>query len=174
MNKKLDLENVRVYSNTKNDVADAINLIGQMVYVSDDTDFRTYIKGKLFGVSYVGDNVYTKYPFVCENEKSVHYKYFILEKDAKFIEEKEKKLRPFKSIIEFGWETGCKELGDTITFKMINGKFDETSIFTGYRTLWEKNQTIILLGGMGYTLEELKEDYLYFKDGEFHPFGIEE
>lgn len=170
MDKPLDLNGLKVY--TKADVIDAMHLIGQDVYMSDDDDFKDYYKNRLIGIRVMED---VSFPFVGADEcQSIIYKYFILAKDAKFKEEKEKKLRPFKSIIEFGWETGCKELGDAITFKMINGKFDETSIFTGYRTLWEKNQTIILLGGMGYTLEELKEDYLYFKDGEFHPFGIEE
>lgn len=169
MDKPLDLDNVRVYSGTKDDVIDAMSLIDQDVYMSDDADFEDYYKYRLIGIRLVeGD------PYVFVGSDYDAYKYFILAKDAKFKEEKEKKLRPFKSVFEFNRETGCEKLGDVITFKMINGKFDETCIFTGYRFLEEDNQTIILLGGMGYTFKELKEDYLYLKDGEFIPFGIEE
>ena len=171
MDKKLlDLNGVKVY--TRDDVVDAISIIGQDVYMSDTADFKNYYKCRLTGVRAMEHNAF---PFVGNDEhQSIIYKYCILAEDAKFKEEKEKKLRPFKSVFEFNRETGCEKLGDIITFKMINGKFDETCIFTGYRFLKEDNQTIILLGGMGYTFKELKEDYLYLKDGEFIPFGIEE
>lgn len=171
MDKPLDLKNVKIY--TKADVIDAMNLIGQNVYMSDNADFEEYYKYTLIGIQFEEDSSYT---FIGSDDcQRIIYKYFILEKDAKFKEEKEKKLRPFKSIIEFGRETGCEELGDKITIRSINGDFDEECIFNGYRIMHNNDQTIIIiLGGIFHTFQELKEGYLYSKAGEWHPFGIEE
>lgn len=60
MSKELNLENVRIYSSTKNDILDAINLIGEKVYFSDDVNFESYKEGNLLEVSY-RDNI--SYPF---------------------------------------------------------------------------------------------------------------
>lgn len=171
MDKPLDLNGVKVY--TKADVIDAMCLIGQDVYMSDDADFEDYYKYRLIGIQFEEDS---SYAFIGDDDcQRIIYKYFILEKKAKFKEEKEKKLRPFKSIIEFGWETGCEELGDKITIRSIHGKFDESCIFNGYRVLHDNSQTtMIVLGGVAHTFQELKEGYLYSKAGEWHPFGIEE
>ena len=57
---KLDLSGVRIYSNTKDDVRDAIDLIGEEVYLSDYMDFKSYIKGNLVSACYA--NNYS-YPF---------------------------------------------------------------------------------------------------------------
>lgn len=168
MDKLLDLNGVKVY--TKADVIDAMNLIGQDVYMSDDADFEDYHKCRFAGVRVVEGDIF---PFVGGN--CVVYKYFILCKDAKFKEGKEKTLRPFKSIIEFGRETGCEELGDKITIRSINENYDEECIFNGYRILHDDKQTtIIYLGCMNYTFQELKDYYLYSKAGKWCPFGIEE
>lgn len=175
MNKPLDLENVKVYSNTKEDVIKALSLIGQDIYMSDDENFSDCVKGELLAVRYGKDSTIVKFPYLCGIygiERCAHYKYFILEKDAKFREEK--KLRPFKTISEFCRETGIKNLGDTITIRVNNGKFEDVCIFNGYRTLLENNQIIVFLGVVGYTLEELKDDYSYFKNCEWCSFGIEE
>lgn len=173
MDKKLlDLNGVKVY--TKADVIDAMNLIGQDVYMSDYADFEHYYKLRLTGIRFEED---LKYAFVGGDYDgtTIIYKYFILAKDAKFKEEKEKTLRPFKSIIEFGWETGCEELGDKITIRSINENYDEECVFNGYRVMHdEKQTTIIYLGCMNYTFQELKDYYLYSKAGEWCPFGIEE
>lgn len=171
MDKPLDLENIKIY--TKADVIDAMRLIGQNVYMSDDADFEEYYKYKLIGIQFEEDSSYT---FIGSDDcQRIIYKYFILEKNAKFKEEKEKKLRPFKSIIEFGWETGCEKLGDKITIRSIYGKFDEECILNGYRVMHDNDQTqIIVLGGVAHTFRALQEGYLYSKNGEWHPFGIEE
>lgn len=172
MDKKLlDLNGVKVY--TRDDVVDAISIIGQDVYMSDTADFKSYYKCRLTGVRAMEHNAF---PFVGNDEhQSIIYKYCILAKDARFKEEKEKKLRPFKSIIEFGWETGCEELGDKITIRSINENYDEECIFNGYRVMHDDKQTtIIYLGCMNYTFQELKDYYLYSKAGKWHPFGIEE
>lgn len=173
MDKKLlDLNGVKVY--TKADVIDAMPLIGQDVYMSDDADFEEYYELRLKGIRFEEDS---SFAFIGADYdgQTIIYKHFILSKDAKFKEGKEKTLRPFKSIIEFGWETGCEELGDKITIRSINGKFDEECILNGYRVMHDNDQTIfIILGGILHSFQELKEDYLYSKAGEWHPFGIEE
>lgn len=40
---KLDLSGVRIYSNTKDDARDAIDLIGEEVYLSDWVDFVEFM-----------------------------------------------------------------------------------------------------------------------------------
>ena len=36
----------------------------------------------------------------------------------------------------------------------------------------ESKNTAIILGSNSYTFEELMNNYLYYKGGEWHPFGI--
>ena len=172
MNKKLDLKNTRIYSNTVSDISYAFTHLGEEVYLSDDKDFNTFTKGKLIGVRYMSDcaySTYTKYPFVgssVEDGGLVISKYFIPTKDAKF---KEKELRPFKSVQEFIEETEC-EIGDVITFKRKDLDTEYTMIFNGY-ALVKGDVLVVYLGTVCYTLEELM-DYLYYKGGEWYPFGI--
>ena len=45
--KTLNLENVKIYTNAKCDIVDAMNLIGEEVYLSDDENFRSYREGHL-------------------------------------------------------------------------------------------------------------------------------
>lgn len=175
MNKKLDLKNTRIYSSTMGDILYALMHVGEEVYLSDDEDFNTFTKGKLIGVRYISDwaySTYTEYPFVgssVEDGGLVISKYFILAKDAKF---KEKELRPFKSVQEFIKEIEC-EIGDVITFKRKDLDAEYTMIFNGYALvkLLKGDALVVYLGAACYTLEELM-DYLYYKDGEWHPFGI--
>lgn len=172
MNKKLDLKNTRIYSSTMGDILYALMHLGEGVYLSDDEDFNTFTKGKLIGVRYISDfaySTYTEYPFVgssVEDGGLVISKYFILAKDAKF---KEKELRPFKSVQEFIKEIEC-EIGNVITFKRKDLDTEYTMIFNGY-ALVKGNALVVYLGTECYTLEELM-DYLYYKGGEWHPFGI--
>ena len=77
---KLDLSGVRIYSNTKDDARDAIDLIGEEVYLSDDASFSSYNKGNLIEVSFSNE-----YSYLFQGGFGIEkYKYFILEKDAKF------------------------------------------------------------------------------------------
>ena len=98
MDRKLDLNGVRIYSNTKDDTLDAMDLIGEEVYFSDWLDFRGYDKGYLLEVRYAHGILY---PFLGGIEMN-KYKYLILAKDAKFKDEKTCKIfRPYESIDEF-------------------------------------------------------------------------
>ena len=171
---KLDLSGVRIYTNAKCDIVDAIDLIGEEVYLSDDENFESYRKGCLTEVKYAND---VAYPFLGGYEVG-SYKYFILAKDAKFIEKEPKQLRPFISVKEFTQVTGC-DIGDVITIRRIDGTFEESCIVNGYRYCLNTDPSkpdpvYITLGTFRYLLEELLLYFEYRKDGEFLPLGIEE
>lgn len=166
MSKELNLENVRIYSSTKNDIIDAINLIGEKVYFSDDVNFESYKEGNLLEVSY-RDNI--SYPFLGACGLGA-YKYFIPVKDAKFKEEKKQgKLRPYRGVDEFSNETGCEVVGgDVLTIRNKKGKQEKLLLFTGY------SDTAVHLGAYLITFTNLLCDYEYTLDGsEWLPFGIE-
>jgi len=172
--KTLNLENVKIYTNAKCDIVDAIDLIGEEVYLSDDENFRSYREGHLLEVKYAND---VAYPFLGGYEVG-SYKYFILAKDAKFIEKEPKQLRPFISVKEFTQVTGC-DIGDVITIRRIDGTFEESCVVNGYRYCSNTDPSkpdpvYITLGTFRYLLEELLLYFEYDKDGEFLPLGIEE
>ena len=169
---KLDLSGVRIYSNTKDDARDAIDLIGEEVFLSDDASFISYNKGNLIEVKY-GHGI--SYPFIggisFDMEK---YKYFILAKDAKFKDEETNKIhRPYKNISEFCNETGCEEVGvDLITIRNKRRKQECVLLYTGY------SEDAVHLGGYVLTFECLLKHYEFYnkcgEDSEWKPFGIEE
>ena len=172
--KTLNLENVKIYTNAKCDIVDAMNLIGEEVYLSDDENFRSYREGHLLEVKYANG---VAYPFLGGYEIG-SYRYFILAKDAKFIEETPKKLRPFTSTYEFTQVTGC-DIGDVITIRRIDGKFEESCVVNGYRYCLDADPSkpgvvYITLGAFRYSLQEL---LIYFEyredDDEWRPFGVE-
>ena len=170
--KKLDLENVKIYANTKRDIVDAIDLIGEEVYFSDNVNFESYTREKLTGVIYAEDD---DHPFFCRARWG--HNYFILAKDAKFKKERPKKLRPFKSTYEFAQETGCN-IGDVITIRKLDKSFEESCIVNGFKLL-DTGPSMphcvhIVLGSDEYSLEELLLCFEYCVNGEWHSFGIEE
>jgi len=173
MSEQLDLENTRIYLNTYGDILCAFTHIGEEVYLSNDSDFGTYFKGKLIGITYVNvnDSTYTRYPFIGRTvgnsglEISGNYMYFILEKDTKF---KEKKLRPY----------GINEFFDKftmlsrITFREKgNNDCIITCIVNGYRT--RPVCIDVCLGVEWISLGTLFDKYEY-KDklGNWSPFGV--
>ena len=167
MGRKLDLSGVRIYSNTKDDIVDAIDLIGEEVYLSDDVNFRSYREGHLLEVRYAHGILY---PFLGGIEMN-KYKYLILAKDAKFKDEKTYKIfRPYESIDEFCIETGCNKVGtDLLTIRNKRRKQECVLLYTGY------SEDAVHLGGYVLTFETLVKHYeFYNKCGEWKPFGIEE
>lgn len=174
--KTLNLENVRIYSNTKDDILDAMDLIDEEVYMSNSSDFRSYREGHLLEVKYANG---IAYPFSGGYEVG-SYKYFILAKDAKFVEERPKKLRPFTSTYEFTQATGC-DIGDVITIRRLDGKFEESCVVNGYRYCLDADPSkpgvvYITLGAFRYSLQELFEYFEYYDNdnSKWKPFGIEE
>ena len=172
--KTLNLENVRIYTNAKCDIIDALDLIGEEVYLSDDVNFKSYKKGCLLEVKYANG---VTYPFLGGYEVG-SYRYFILAKDAKFIEKRPKKLRPFTSTYEFTQVTGC-DIGDVITIRRIDGKFGESCVVNGYRNCLDSDPSkpgivYVTLGADKYSLAELLLYFEYLEDGKWKPFGIED
>ena len=171
MSGKLDLSGVRIYSNTKHDIIDALDLIGEEVFLSDYADFRSYVKAKLAGVTYTEDN-YRPFFHRGENPNLCEYKYFILAKVVKFKDDEKtyKIFRPYKSIDEFWNETGCEGVGlDCIIIRNKRRKQECVLLYTGY------SEDAVHLGGYVLTFETLVKHYeFYNKCGEWKPFGVEE
>ena len=171
MDRKLDLSGVRIYANTKRDIVDAIDLIGEEVYLSDDANFKSYRKGNLLEVKYANG---VTYPFLGGYEIG-SYRYFILAKDAKFKDEEKtyKVHRPYKSISEFCNETGCEEVGvDFITIRNKKRKQECVLLYTGY------SEDAVHLGGYVLTFDCLLKHYEFYnkcgEDDKWCPLGIEE
>ena len=172
--KKLDLENVRIYSNTTDDILDAMDLIDEEVYMSNSSDFNTYDICNLAGVVGIKYIDSDSCHFLAEGDKGLgfrKYRFFILAKDAKFKDEKAYKIfRPYKSIDEFCSETGCEKVGtDLLTIRNKRRKQECVLLYTGY------SEDAVHLGGYVLTFETLVKHYeFYNKCGEWKPFGIEE
>lgn len=198
MKKALDLNGVKIYDD-ENNTAEALNLIGQFGYFSNSKDFDNYCESILAGVdcSYkqiwepssefvvkvkvVQINPFPYLAMLANAQQAMsddvnQYKYFVLKKDAKFKEE-ERKLRPYKNISEF-LDKFDFDIGDTVTIKRINceNEYEETVLFIGFRIAEKENQKYqyVFLGQSRYTFEELMNNFLYYKVGEWHPFGIKE
>lgn len=168
MNKELDLDFVSIY--TKDDVKDAMDLIGKDVYMSDSLDFRQYYKNRLIGVRFIEDD-----PFAFVGSGYETYKYFILAKDIKFKKEKEK-LRPFNSMREFFDTTGF-DIGNVVEIKRLGDyTYEETSIFNGFRVnINEESHSIsVIFGSCSHPFEELFRNFRFLKNNKWLPFGVEE
>lgn len=171
MVKQLDLSGVRIYANTKDDVKDALDLVGERVYLSDYEDFETFEEGGLVEVNYSNG---IAYPFF-GGDGVGWFTYIIRAEDVKF--KGEKKLRPFDSKCEFTEVTGC-DIGDVITIHSTDGGFDEVCIVSGFKYLdtepSKPSIVYIALGTDKYTFEELLQHFKYHKDDGWYPFGVEE
>lgn len=168
MRTPLDLENVRIYS--KADVVDAIHLIGQDVYMSDDKNFENYYENRLVGVQLIEDEPALPFVVGYDGMGREFYKYFILKKDIKFKEET-KIFRPYRSIFEFCDETGCEEIGkDLITIRNKDRKQESVLLYEGYSV------DAVHLGGYVLTFETLVKHYEFWNkcDSEWRPLGVEE
>ena len=174
MDRKLDLSGVRIYSNTKDDILDAMDLIDEEVYMSNFSDFNTYDICNLAGVVGIKHIASDSRHFLAEGDNGLgfrEYRFFILAKDAKFKDEKTYKIfRPYESIDEFCIETGCVKVGtDLLTIRNKRRKQKCVLLYTGY------SEDAVHLGSYVLTFEALVKHYeFYNKCGEWKPFGIEE
>ena len=168
MNKKIDIEKSTVYGTNDKDNVDL--WLGIKGYFSHYSDFEPYRKGELDGFTRSQCMTIEKDPSGCSVEQ--WYNYFIPEDKVVFKEEKPKKLRPFKDIEEFRCTLGCA-VGDVITYKKRNRDTEYSMLFSGY-ALAKDGDVLIYLGAKYYVLKELCDDYLYYRNGEWKPFGVEE
>lgn len=167
--KEIDVESgVRIYSSTKDDVKDAIDLIGEKVYVSDTKDFEIYGIFKLAGVKFVLDEDEC---FIVDTLSGTQlgYDYLILAKDVKFKEE-EKKLRPYKDAEELFRVNGLA-LGKVIRYREKGSTREYVIVLNGYTS-----DNLVMLGRAYHTLQELFNYYEYYDNvtSEWKPFGVEE
>lgn len=175
--KKIDIESgVRIYSKTKQDTIDAMDLIGEKVYVSSTEDFEIYGIFKFAGVKFLSNKDEC---FIVDtlSGTQLSYNYLILAKDVKFKKEEEeekkeeeKKLRPYKDISEFCVKTGCIEIGkDLITIRNKNTQKEYELLYVGY------SDGEVHLGGYILTFADLLKNYEHALNSfEWLPFGVEE
>lgn len=176
-NMKIDVEKSLIYRfDDRNDLSQAVLLLGVKGYFSNDKDFSDYTTGTLIRVCCWLEKI--EYPFVCGNGKPYEiYKYFIPDYIVVFKEESKKEnLRPFKSIEEFYAETGFI-IGEIIQIKRVaNCSYEEKTILNGFRvhTDDEFHRIDIIFGSGSRTLGELFKYYEYLKNGKWLRFGVEE
>ena len=130
--RKLDVSRVRIYSNTKLDIVDALDLIGKDVFLSDYADFRQNIHAKLTGVILAADD---DRPYFHRSEKTspMGYKYFVLAKDVLPEEFRESKidkaaiLKLYEETIQTGTE-----------LSVLLSSFDSNKVFNhpSFALLW--------------------------------------
>lgn len=173
MCEKLDLTGVRIYSNTKADIIDAMDLLGEEVYLSDWEDFNPCTKDKLIDVIYSEDDHCSF--FAKKGQAKWGYRFFILAKDAKFVEEK--KLRPFKNVEEFISILNVVLGRSMIRYRKKGAYHELVMMFSGYTNGYNKKITeeSVVLGSSHHSLTNLFEDYEYYDNdnSKWQPFGVE-
>ena len=175
-NMKIDVEKSIIYRfDDRMDLSEAVLMLGEKGYFSDNEDFSNYVIGTLARVVCWFDQA--DFTFSCRNEETCEvYRYFIPESKVVFNKEKKKKLRQFKSIEEFFAVTGFK-IGDIVRIQAFSSlTFDETSILNGVRvyTNDEFHRMDVMLGSSSHPLSELFKNFKYYKNGEWLRFGVEE
>ena len=166
---KIDVEKSVIYRfDDKNDLSEAVLMLSEKGYFSDDEDFNNYVTGMLARVICWFDQA--DFTFSCKNEEICEvYRYFIPESKVVFKEEKKTKLRPFKDVREFCNNTGCKTIGSNcITIRCKNSKHKAVLLYTGFC------DDSVHFGGYVLTLESLFYNYEFLRKGEWVRFGVEE
>lgn len=166
---KIDLEKSTIYRfDDRNDLSEAVLMLGVKGYFSDDKDFSDYTTGTLIRVCCWLEKI--ECPFVCGNGKSSDvYRYFIPENKVVFNKENKKKLRSYKDIREFCNNTCCKTIGSNcITIRCKDSKHKAVLLYTGFC------DDSVHLGGYVLTLESLFDHYEFLCKGNWMPFGVEE
>ena len=111
--------------------------------------------------------------FLCEQAgDETYYSYFLPEADLKPVE---KKYRPF-SLDEF---SNIFKVGDLVEFRYKDSDEVKCAMFTGYITDVERiddktpGAVELMLGIFHYSLYSLFEDFEWFYNGKWQPFGTE-
>lgn len=168
---RLDLNGVRIYSNTKKeDIKDAIDLIGQKVYMSDYDNYRSYCECEFVAIDYGIDRSELSLPFIGKDKKGLNcgYRYCVLCKDVKFKEEKQ--FRPFKNVTEFLIKTSFG-IGDVIRVYSIAEKSEYDLMIVG----WSNSDDVLMLGNLPeLSFEQLFKQFKLWDGENFKPFGAEE
>lgn len=177
--KKIDVSKSLVFGSKVEDVKNSLEYLDQECYFSNSKDFSKYEEGELdiVQVSNFASFVFNPYRVVRDGF-SASFGYFIPKSKVVFVEEESKKktLRPFKSLEEFFTTTGFK-VGDIVQIKNFAGlAYEETSLITGFRlyTDEEYHRVYVIFSAVARPLSDLFKHYMYFKNGEWKRFGVEE
>lgn len=175
--KKINTSNSLIFGTKIEDVKKSLEYLDQGGYFSNRKDFSEYKEGELDEVR-VGNAANFVFYAYMRDDIRYSFRYFIPKTKAVFVEEEPKKktLRAFKSLEEFFNVTGFK-VGDIVQIKKFGTlNYYETGILTCTRLyIDEKIQRIeIFFGSNARPLSELFKHYMYFKNGEWVHFGVEE
>lgn len=172
--KKIDTEKSTIFG-VYADGDDNLKL-GIRGYFSHYSNFETYTIGELDGFTY------DEFMSIQEDQDGDYgnqwYDYFIPEDKVVFKEEeKEKKLRPYKSVSEFFEKEGL-ETYSKIRIRNKNNPYDSQTVHIvgfGQTKINDGYIEYLMMGCHEYTLESLFKCFefqLAYTD-EFKPFGVE-
>ena len=134
MDKKLDLSGVRIYTNTKDDILDAMDLIDEEVYMSNSSDFNTYDICNLAGVVGIKHIENDSRHFLAEGDNGLgfrEYKYLILAKEMEMIEKRVVKKIDVKNSLMFNNQ--IDNLKAAIEYLTEEGYFSDHENFPDYK-----------------------------------------
>ena len=142
--------------------------IGQKCYFTDDleafSDLRAAIKGVLKAIGPDNENCYLVESKVNGSPADFYYGFCL---PAEFVEAKEKEYRPFTleefihAVGDVGDRVRYRPKSDHVAFRSVITEFRETSGFVG-------------LGTLVISTERLLNEFEFYKDGVWIPFGVEE
>ena len=161
--KKLNLENVRIYSNTKDDILDAMDLIDREVYMSNFSDFNTYDKCNLAGVVGIKHIASDSRHFLAEGDNGLgfrEYKYLILAEEMEMIEERVVKKIDVKNSLMF--DNQIDNLRAAIEYLTEEGYFSDHESFHDYKEGTLISILVADITPLPYENEHDNQSYRYF------------
>ena len=161
--KKLNLENVRIYSNTKDDILDAMDLIDREVYMSNFSDFNTYDKCNLAGVVGIKHIKSDSRHFLAEGDNGLgfrEYKYLILAEEMEMIEERVVKKIDVKNSLMF--DNQIDNLRAAIEYLTEEGYFSDHESFHDYKEGTLISILVADITPLPYENEHDNQSYRYF------------
>ena len=159
-------KNYKLYScfNTEQ----AQEYINSKGYFTDFYENFNDLRKVFYGTCVDIDNISAFSYRLSNSERKESYKFFLPEKYVKE-EKEEKKLRPFKNVLEFCSNTDCEMIGShCITIRSKDSKHKAVLLYTGFC------DDSVHLGGYVLTLESLFDHYEFLCKGNWMPFGVEE
>ena len=173
--KKIDVSKSLIFSRNAEDLKNSIDYLYQCGYFSNSEDFSEYQEGNLDGV-HASNFMLRPYEIRCNGDNQF-FSYFIPESKAAFKQEPKKKtLRAFKSTKEFFNTTGFN-IGEVVHIKKFTKYiYEETSNLNGVRAYTDEefNEIHLIFGSSSHSLDELFKHFMYYKNGEWLRFGVEE
>ena len=173
--KKIDVNKSLIFSRNIEDFKKSLEYLYLGGYFSNSEDFSEYEEATL-DIVQVAKGASSFYGFMCDSQHHC-FKYFIPKIKVVFVEEEPKKtLRPFKLIDEFFEVTGFK-IGEVVKIKKYgNYTYEEKSIFSGVRVYIDEEflRKDAIFGASTHSFDELFKHFMYFKNGEWLRFGVEE